>query len=755
MRAPADAVSRVETLRRQIHHHNYRYYVLDEPEIPDAEYDRLMRELQAIEAQYPELVTADSPTQRVGAEPLDAFAEVVHRVPMLSLENALDEAEMRAFDRRVRERLQSEAITYVGEPKLDGLAISLTYEEGVLRQAATRGDGRRGEDVTAQVRTIRSVPLRLEEEDWPALLEVRGEVFLPKAGFEAINARARDEGGKTFANPRNAAAGSLRQLDPRITAERPLDMFCYGFGAVEGGALADTQRGSLALIKRWGLRISPELKVLEGVDDCIGYHREIAARRDTLDYDIDGVVFKVNGLADQEALGFVSRAPRWAIAFKFPPQEEVTRLLDIQVQVGRTGALTPVARLEPVQVAGVSVTNATLHNGDEIRRKDIRIGDTVIVRRAGDVIPQVVGVIKERRPSDAREFEMPTRCPVCGSEVVRVEGEAASRCTGGLFCPAQRKETIKHFASRRALDIEGLGEELVEQLVDRGLVKDPADLYALTHEQIAGLERMGGKSAENLLTALERSSSTTFARFIYALGIREVGETNARALAAHFKTLEALVSVRKNDLVIPERGIEGIGSKKAKAIVDFFFDHPNLSVEGEFADWICGLQLRPKLNRRNCVAIADRFETLDGLRAATAEDLRYEKDVGVVEGIGATIADQIVGFFAEPHNREVISKLVDPEHAGIHWAETKTEAAVPTDHPFVGKTIVITGTLSRPRERIKEELQALGAKVTVSISKKTDYLLAGEDPGSKLDKARALGVRVLSEEELATLLDRS
>ncbi|MGA7979316.1 MAG: NAD-dependent DNA ligase LigA [Chromatiaceae bacterium] len=663
-----EPAARAESLRRAIDHHNYRYYVLDDPEIPDAEYDRLLRQLQELEAEHPELITPDSPTQRVGAQPLDVFAEVEHRLPMLSLENALSEEEMRAFDRRVRERLGRDTATYVGEPKLDGLAISLIYERGVLRQGATRGDGRRGEDVTLQVRTIRSIPLRLQGGEWPALLEVRGEVFLPRAGFEAINARALAEGGKTFANPRNAAAGSLRQLDPRVTAERPLEMFCYGFGVVEGGRLADTQSASLALLKGWGLRVSPELLVLEGVDACITYHKEIGERRDRLAYDIDGVVFKLDSLAEQDALGFVSRAPRWAIAYKFPPEEELTRVLDIHVQVGRTGALTPVARLEPVQVAGVTVTNATLHNEDEIRRKDVRIGDTVIVRRAGDVIPQVMGVVRERRPPDAREFVMPLRCPICGSDVMRSEGEAASRCTGGLFCPAQRKETIKHFASRRAMDIEGLGDKLVDQLVERGLVASPADLYGLDPEALAGLDRMGQKSSANLIEALARSRETTLSRFLYALGIREVGEATAGALASHFGTLEAVAQ-------------------------------------------------------------------------ATEDELVQVRDVGPV------VAAQIHAFFRQPHNREIIDRL---QAAGVTWPALQERPA--DRRPLAGKTFVITGTLSRPRDAIKQDLQAAGAKVTGSVSAKTDYLLAGEDSGSKLAKAQELGVKVVTEENLAVFL---
>jgi DNA ligase (NAD+) len=740
------AAARAAELRRLIDYHNYRYYVLDDPEIPDAEYDRLLRDLQALEAEHPDLVTPDSPTQRVGAEPLAAFAEVEHRVPMLSLENALDEGEMRAFDRRVRERLGADRVAYVAEPKLDGLAISLTYKGGVLTQAATRGDGRRGEDVTAQVRTIRSVPLRLRGDDWPALLEVRGEVFLPKAGFEAINERARREGGKVFANPRNAAAGSLRQLDPRITAERPLTLFCYGFGAVEGGTLVDTQSGSLALLKGWGLRISPELKILEGVDACIDYHRAIAERRDTLDYDIDGVVFKIDSLADQEELGFVARAPRWAVAYKFPAQEELTRVEGIEFQVGRTGALTPVARLEPVFVGGVTVSNATLHNIDEVHRKDVRPGDTVYVRRAGDVIPEVVRVLPERRPPDTRPVELPTECPVCGSRVIRMEGEAVARCTGGLYCAAQRKEAIRHFGSRRALDIEGLGEELIEQLVDRDLVRDPADLFALTHEQLSGLERMGDKSAKNLLDALARSRDTTLARFIYALGIREVGEATAQALAEHFRDLDELMAVGIDDLTA-RGGVKGVGPKTAQSILDFLAAHPGEARDGGLAEWLAASRI-PGVSPRTAEVIAERFPTLDALRAATADDLENKRRTRV-PGVGEKVAEQIVGFFAEPHNRAVIAKL---RAAGIRWEASAEKAGQGAGRPLEGKTFVITGTLSRPREEIKERLAALGAKVTGSVSGKTDYLLAGEEAGSKLDKAHSLGVAVLSEAELEALI---
>jgi DNA ligase (NAD+) len=669
MSKPVPARERASELREEIDYHNYRYYVLDNPEIPDSEYDRLLRELQALEAQHPELITADSPTQRVGAEPLDAFDEVLHRVPMLSLDNAFSEQEMADFDRRVRDKLESEQeIVYAAEPKLDGLAISLRYEQGHLVQAATRGDGSRGEDVTHNVRTIPSVPLRLLGEGWPAVLEVRGEVYMPKQGFEALNQRAREAGEKEFANPRNAAAGSLRQLDPRITAERPLAFYCYGFGEIEGGALALSHSAGIEKLRAWGLRISPELKQVTGVDGCLAYYQDLAQRRDRLGYEIDGVVFKVDRLDLQERLGFVSRAPRWAIAQKFPAQEEMTRLLAIDVQVGRTGALTPVARLEPVNVAGVTVTNATLHNLDEIRRKDIRVGDTVIIRRAGDVIPQVLQIVSKRRPKGTVEFTMPDRCPECGSEVIRDEDEAVIRCSGGLFCPAQRKEAIKHFASRRALDIEGLGDKLVEQLVDEGLVEDPSDLFQLAPETLAGLERMGEKSAANLIDALEKSKNTTLARFLFALGIREVGEATARGLALHYGDLQRL-------------------------------------------------------------------------QEADEEELQQIQDVGPI------VADHIVTFFRQPHNLEVINRLLQ---AGIHWEQEQATAASTSN--LSGKTVVLTGTLSRPRQEIKEQLQAQGAKVTGSVSKKTDYVIAGADAGSKLDKAKSLGVTVLDEKGLDSLL---
>ena len=658
---------RAQQLRQQIRHHNYRYYVLDDPEVPDVEYDRLMKQLQALEKEHPGLIRDDSPTQRVGAKPLAAFGEVQHEVPMLSLDNAFSDQELGEFDRRVRERLGIDSVQYVAEPKLDGLAISLLYEHGRLVRGATRGDGSTGEDVITNVRTIHSIPLRLLGSGYPERLEVRGEVILSHAGFRRLNEQAQQSGNKPFANPRNAAAGSLRQLDPKITAQRPLEMFCYGIGMVEGGLLGDRHSEIMQQLGDWGLRVYAGIEVLDGLDGCVDYYQRMQQQRDSLPFDIDGVVFKVDRLDQQHQLGFVARAPRWAIARKFPAQEELTRVLGIDVQVGRTGAITPVARLEPVFVGGVTVTNATLHNEDEVRRKDVRIGDTVIVRRAGDVIPEIVSVITARRPENVREFDMPAQCPVCGSDIERVEGEAVARCSGGLYCPAQRKEAIKHFASRRAMDIEGMGDKLVEQLVDQGLIEDVADLYLLNSGQLAGLERMGDKSAANLVAALEKSKQTTFDRFLYALGIREVGDATARMLA-------------------------------------------------------------------------QAFTTLDSLMAASLEELETIRDIGPV------VASHIVHFFEQKHNRQVIDKLL---HTGIHWPTVKKTEKLPLE----GKTYVLTGTLtSMTRDEAKRQLQALGARVSGSVSKKTTAVIAGEKAGSKLAKAESLGVEVMTEEGLTALV---
>ena len=569
-----EVASRIAELREQVRRHDYRYYVLDDPEISDARYDALLAELRELEAAHPALVTADSPTQRVGGAPSAAFGEVVHAVPMLSLDNAFADGDVIDFDRRVRERLDVESVEYSAEPKIDGLAISLRYEHGQLAQAATRGDGTRGEDVTANVRAIRSVPLALRGRRPPPLLEVRGEVYMTRHSFEQLNRRAAERGEKTFVNPRNAAAGSLRQLDPKVTASRALDLFCYGVGASDGWDPPRRHSEVLAALRELGLRTCPLIEVVAGVAGALDYYGRMAARRNTLGYDIDGVVYKVDRIDWQRDLGFVARAPRWAIAHKFPAQEETTVVRDVEFQVGRTGALTPVARLEPVFVGGVTVSNVTLHNMDELGRKDVRIGDTVVVRRAGDVIPEVVRVVADLRPPGARQVELPSRCPVCGSHVTRAEGEAVARCTGGLVCSAQRREALRHFASRRAMDVEGLGDRIVEQLVESGRVETPADLYSLTAGELAGLERMGPKSAANLVEALERSKHTTLPRFLFALGIRDVGESTALALASHFGRLEPLQAASLEDI----QQVRDVGPVVAAHVRDFFDEERNRKV---------------------------------------------------------------------------------------------------------------------------------------------------------------------------------
>ena len=672
MSAPKQVKSRVEALRKQIAHHNYRYYVLDDPEITDAEFDALMRQLESLEAQHPDLITPDSPTQRVGGAPSEAFAEVEHGAPMLSLANAFGEQELTDFDRRVRERLGLDEVAYTAEVKLDGLAVSLRYEDGKLVRGATRGDGFRGEDVTANVKTIKAVPLKLRGSEYPGVLEVRCEVFMTHSGFERLNAAQRKKNLKTFANPRNAAAGGLRQLDSRMTAERPLTVFCYGAGEISGGEAPDTQYQRLQWFKALGLRVSQEAKRVHGLEGCLKYYETTAKRRDKLGYDIDGVVFKVDRIEFQERLGHVSRAPRWAVAYKFPAQEQTTRLMGIDVQVGRTGILTPVARLEPVRVGGVTVTNATLHNQDEIDRKDVRAGDTVIVRRAGDVIPEVVRVIKEKRPKGAKRFDLlkhvKNKCPVCGSEALREDGEAAVRCTGGLVCAAQRKQAIWHFASRRAMDIEGLGIKIIDQLVDNELVKTVADIYTLDRDTLIGLERMAEKSADNLLENIDNSRDTTLPRFLYGLGIRDVGEATAQGLALH-------------------------------------------------------------------------FGDLDPIMRADEEALQQVPDIGPV------VAAHIRHFFDQPENREVADRL----RKEVRWPkiELKSEAEL----PLKGKTVVLTGTLSSmERNQVKEKLMALGAKVTGSVSKNTDLVIAGEKAGSKLAKAETLGVEVIDEETFLKLV---
>lgn len=662
---------RLEELKNTLHYHAVRYYVEDSPEIPDAEYDRLMRELLDIEAEHPEWVTVDSPSQRVGGMPLDGFKPVTHEIPMLSLDNAFDDEEIDSFYKRMNDRLSGgEVKTFCCEPKLDGLAVSLLYENGVLVQAATRGDGTTGENITENVRTIKAIPLRLNGQGWPTRIEVRGEVFMPKAGFDKLNEDALKKGEKVFVNPRNAAAGSLRQLDSRITAKRPLNFYAYSVGVVEGADLSDSHYQRFLQLKGWGLPMCPETRQVSSLTAVKAYYQDILQRRDQLAYEIDGVVIKVDDIDIQEQLGFVARAPRWAIAYKFPAQEEITQLKDVEFQVGRTGAVTPVAKLEPVFVGGVTVSNATLHNGDEIARLGVKIGDSVVIRRAGDVIPQVVSVVLERRPDDARDIHFPTHCPVCQSEVERVEGEAVARCTGGLVCQAQRKEALKHFVSRKALDVDGLGEKVIEQLVDREMVHTPADLFKLSAGVLTVLDRMGPKSAQNVVDALKQAKETTLPRFLYSLGIREVGEATAANLAMHFKTLEKIQEASHEALV-------------------------------------------------------------------------------EVPDIGAIVASHITAFFAEENNQAVIRELLE---MGIHWPQVAAPDES-TPQPLAGKTVVLTGTLTQlSRSDAKAALQALGAKVTGSVSKNTDVLFAGENAGSKLAKAQDLGIEIKTEQDLLDLI---
>lgn len=749
MSVPEAVRADAESLRAQIRHHNYRYYVLDDPEVPDAEYDRLMGQLRSLEATHPELVTPDSPTQRVGAEPRADLVEIRHRVPMISLDNAMSDDRLVDFHRKLQAALPGEEpIVYTAEPKLDGLAVNIRYEAGVLIQAATRGDGTRGEDVSLNVRTIHTVPLRLLGEGWPEILEVRGEIYMTRSGFARLNAEIEARGERPFANPRNAAAGSLRQLDPRVTARRPLAFCCYGWGELSESP-GESQYAWLKRLEGWGIPLSKELRQVEGLEGCRGYFEALAERRDVLDYDIDGVVFKVDGLEAQARLGATVHHPRWAVARKFPAQEELTEVLDVEFQVGRTGAVTPVARLRPVQVSGVTVSNATLHNMDEIQRKDVRIGDQVFVRRAGDVIPEVVRVVVERRPAQTRPVLLPTHCPVCGSDVIRPEGEAVARCSGGLYCPAQRKEAIKHFASRRAMDIEGLGDKLAEQLVDLDWVHEPADLYKLTAERLSQLERMGEKSAANLVAALERSKETTFARFIFSLGIREVGEATAQALAERFDSIQALMAARETDF-LRTRGVKGIGQKTAEELLAYLDRHPDEAPQGSLSDWLASLKV-PGLTRPRAEALAEGFPTLETLRFAKPEQI-YSNSVRLVEGVGPIVSAHIVGFFAQSHNREAIERLLA---VGIHWPTPSGTLEGATEQRLAGKTFVITGTLSRPRDELKALLQGQGAKVTGSVSKNTDYLLAGADAGSKLAKAQSLGIEIIDESGLAKLLDRT
>ena len=678
MTITAEVTKRIQQLREQLNAYSHQYYVLDAPTVPDAEYDRLYRELEGLEEEHPESVSPDSPTQKVGAKPLASFDQVRHEKPMLSLDNAMNEDELIDFERKVKDRLKNTSVDnqnleYACEPKLDGLAVSILYEEGQLVQAATRGDGSTGENITLNVRTIKNVPLSLRGTDFPKRLEVRGEIYIPKAGFEKLNQIARENDDKVFANPRNAAAGSLRQLDSRITAKRPLEFCAYSIGIVSEEFTLPTKHDEiLQRIKHWGLKINSDMAVVSGIQNCVAYFAELGQKRDGLDYDIDGIVFKINDLDIQQQLGFVARAPRWAIAAKFPAQEEMTVLEDVDFQVGRTGALTPVARLKPVHVAGVIVSNATLHNMDEIARLGVKVGDTVVIRRAGDVIPQVVSVVMEKRPSSVKDIIMPTLCPICESKVERIESEAVARCSGGLYCGAQRKEAIKHFASRKALDVDGLGDKLVELLVDADLIDSFDDLFHLNVEDVAALERMAEKSAQNLLDALEAAKTTTLGRFLYALGIREVGVTTAQNLAEYFGFLE-------------------------------------------------------------------RIQQAD------------EATLLAVPDVGEIVAKHILAFFSETHNQSIIEQL---KKAGLNWPESEPVSAAETaELPLAGKVYVITGTLSEMgRDDAKMHLQALGGKVTGSVSAKTDCLIAGEKAGSKLTKAQGLGIDILDEAGFIELL---
>lgn len=777
------AATRISQLRSELDEHNYRYHVLDEPSIPDAEYDRLFHELKALEAEHPELVTPDSPTQRVGSLALSAFGEVKHEVPMLSLGNAFAEEDLLDFDRRVREGLADELpagdlfgdgakVQYTCEPKLDGLAVSLLYRDGQLVRGATRGDGTTGEDISVNVRTVRNIPLKLQGSGWPAVLEVRGEVFMSRAGFERLNASQLEQGGKTFANPRNAAAGSLRQLDSSITAKRPLEFCCYGIGQVQG-ELPDSQWGILNALKGWGMPISRELKLAEGAQECLDYYRAIGEKRDALAYEIDGVVFKVNNLAWQRELGFRAREPRWAIAHKFPASEELTELLAVEFQVGRTGAVTPVARLRPVKVAGVMVANATLHNMDEVARLGLMVGDTVIIRRAGDVIPQVVQVVLERRPADAKAVEVPQHCPVCGSHVERtqlikrskgretISEGAVYRCVGRLACGAQLKQAIIHFVSRRAMDIEGLGDKSVEQLVDEKLISSPADLYKLTFEQIVELEGFAELSSKNLLAAIENSRKPELARFIFALGIPDVGEETAKVLARSLGSLQRIKQALPEVLTyLPDVGLE-----VAHEIHEFFSDAHNHSVieqletvldiqgQGELsAEFSQSTTLAGLLDKLNIASVgptgaktlAAKFdESLEKVLNADWLDLR--------QTLSEKPANAVREFFAVPENRaralQIEAQLRD---FGMHW---QSEKRVVEGLPLAGQTWVLTGSLEiMSRDIAKEKLETLGAKVAGSVSAKTTCVVAGPGAGSKLAKANELGVKVLDEAEFLKAL---
>jgi DNA ligase (NAD+) len=785
--APAETVARAAELRAQIEQANYRYHVLDDADITDAEYDRLMRELEALEVDHPALGSADSPTRKVGARAHGGFAEVKHQLPMLSLGNAFEQdgetererfREVAEFERRIEQTLEQREPVFSVEPKLDGLAISLRYEQGVFVQGATRGDGETGEDVTANLRTVRAIPLKLRGKGWPDVLEVRGEVIMLRKDFETFNEYARAHDEKPLANPRNGAAGSLRQLDPAITAKRRLSFFAYAIGAVEGGDLPSTHSATLQQLREWGFPVSPEVDTARGFDGLLAYFRRIGAKRDALPYDIDGVVYKLDDYAGQREMGFVSRAPRWAIAHKFPAQEQTTRLLDIEIQIGRTGAATPRARMEPVQVAGVTVTYATLHNADQIARLDVRVGDTVIVRRAGDVIPEVVRVIEDQRPAGTVPWTMPTHCPICGSALIREEGAAAWRCSGGLICAAQRKEALIHFASRRAMDIEGLGERFAEALVELDIVHTPADLYALTVERFVAMKqaiderdgttpetvkagKVATKWAENLVDGIGASKHTTLARFLFALGIMHIGESTAKTLAAWLGRLDFVRSTPASVLrVLPD-----IGGEVATSIAGFFAQEGNQQVVDALlaAGIVFSDEATPspllrerlnlgvlldmakvnKLGPKSSKLLAQHFPTLAKLQAGGPTHW-------ITAGVPQAAATGLEIFLADP---VALTELRDAETAMLRLLDAIPATAAVAQAPLAEQTIVLTGTLiSLSRDEAKERLEALGAKVSGSVSKKTSFVVAGEAAGSKLDKAQELGVAVWDEAQLLALL---
>ncbi|MET0581704.1 MAG: NAD-dependent DNA ligase LigA [Pseudoxanthomonas sp.] len=772
--------TRATKLRQQLDDASHRYHVLDEPNIPDVEYDRLLRELDELEAAHPELVTPDSPTQRVGNAPSSKFPEVRHAIPMLSLGNAFSETEVRDFVRRIEEKLERPVLEFSAEPKLDGLAISLRYENGQFVQGATRGDGASGEDVTANLRTVKAIPLRLRGKGWPAILEVRGEVYMPRAAFEKYNEQARLQGGKVLANPRNGAAGSLRQLDPRLTAQRPLSFFAYGVGLVEGGALPETHSATLRQLREWGFPVSSESKVVKGAQGLLDYYERIGGKRDALAFDIDGVVYKLDDSAGQREMGFVSRAPRWAIAHKFPAQEQSTTVEAIEIQIGRTGAATPVARLKPVQVAGVVVTNATLHNADQIARLDVRVGDTVIVRRAGDVIPEVVSVMLEQRPKGAKPWAMPSHCPICGSEIVREEGEAAWRCSGELSCPAQRKEAIRHFASRRAMDVEGLGDRFIEDLSDLGYLQSVADLYKLTLEDLLQMKRraderdgttpetvkagkVASKWAENLIEAIDRSRSTTLERFLFALGIQHVGESTAKALAAWFGDLE---TIRRLPWPLFKH-VPDVGGEVARSIGHFLDQPGNQQVidellargvkisdahpptaklrEGlDLATLLVDLEI-PKVTRIRAEQLGNAFATAQALVDAPVHQF-------VSAGLPPESANALAAWLESQENTGL---LLRGGEAIARLRALAPESQEVIAGPLEGKTVVLTGSLSSmTRDEAGARLEALGAKLAGSVSKKTSLVVAGEAAGSKLAKAEELGVEVWDEQKLLDFLAR-